>query len=345
MRHTVNAAKRGTLPDNIRRCLARMVLIGKVERKVVAGLALEFAYQESPENISQLLPLWEDPELKAMEEIGKRLLESTEPKARTIGHILQQGLGSPAEEPNPVAWRDLALDMYECLVILGSHACSVGEMADKETDSTKKKSLINSYQAFREWQTETSCAIRFLRDSNWTQAKIEIDEGYLSSTSTILDSFAAFNPNFREAIKHLREDMKKFRETALRYPSKLPFSEDRASIIARLQESLLALCEIGRTHESDLDVLDVVNYPIEKLGTAVRYLVNGVEIEHANYEVGIASDHLKHKIKGTSGSVGRNLKKISDDLEVIFSELPAKPWGIPGFGATGVESRFKSDGE
>jgi hypothetical protein len=318
-------------------------LIGEIERKVVVGIALESAYQDSPESVSRLLSLWEAPGIETMKKVSKDLLESSKPGTRAIGHVLQQGLGGDVPEPDPIAWRDLALDLYSCELNLVSYMGRVAEMLQEEKDSVRKKTLVSIHDAFREWQKGISGAIGSLRRSDWTQAKIEIDNGYLRSGSSTLDSLVTLNPNYRGGIKLLREETKKVREILLGYPSNPPFPLERAATIARLQKPLLALYEIGRTHESDPIVSDAVTYPIEKLGTAVSYLIDGVEIASANYEVGIASDHLKDRVKEIPGSVGRNLKKIADDLEMIFSELPAKPWGVPGFGAPRVESRFEDD--
>jgi len=43
----------------------------------------------------------------------------------------------------------------------------------------------------------------------------------------------------------------------------------------------------------------------------------------------------------TQPTVGKRLGKIEGELDIIFSELPAKPWPVKGFGAPGVESRFR----
>ena len=289
--------------------------------------------------------MWEDPDIKLMEETSKRLLESSEPEARTIGLILQQGLGKATQDPDPIAWRDLALDMYGTQINLIYKTSRVREMGLQENEQAKKKTLTSIYQAFRQWQVGISNAISFLRESAWTKAKISIEEAFLSSTSPTLDSLLALNPTYKEGVKSLREKTKKFREILLEYPSKLPFSVERAATISRIQEQLFALHEIGRISESDKIVFEVVEYPIEKLETAIDYLVDGEEIASANYEVGLASTHLKDRVKNISGTTGANLRSIANVIEIIFSELPAKPWSVPGFGAPGVESRFEGDDE
>jgi hypothetical protein len=320
-------------------------LHGEIERKVIVGLALEFAYNNSPGSVSQLLALWEDSDVELMEETGKRMLESAEPETRAVGLLLQQGLGKATLEPDPIAWRDLALDMYGAEVNLIFNMCRIREMSLKEKDEAKKKTLTSIYGGFQRWQAGVSNAISFLRSSEWTHAKISIEEAFLSSTSTTLDSVLTFNVGIKDGLKSLREKTGKFRGIIMEYPSKLPFSAERAPTIARLQEQLLALHEIGRANESDPIVFDAVNYPIEKLETAVDYLVEGEEIATANYEVGIASTHLKGKVRNISGTVGANLRRIASAVEIIFSELPAKPWSVPGYGAPGVESRFEGDEE
>ncbi len=309
------------------------------------GLALESAYNNSPGSVSPLISLWEDPDVKLMEETSKRLLESSELETRTIGLILQQGLGKTTLEPDPIAWRDLALDLYGTQVNLIYRMSRVREMSLQENEQAKKNTLTSIYQAFRQWQVGISNTISFLRESAWTKGKISIEEAFLNSTSATLDSLLALNPTYKEGVKSLQEKTKKFREIVMEYPSKPPFPVERAATILRLQEQLFALHEIGRISESDKIVFDVVDYPIEKLETAIDYLVDGEEIASANYEVGLASTHLKNRVKNVSGTVGANLRRIANAIEIIFSELPAKPWSVPGFGAPGVESRFEGDDE
>jgi hypothetical protein len=320
-------------------------LLAEIERRVVVGLALESAYDNSPGSVSQLLSLWEDPDVKLMEDTSEQLLESTKPEVRSLGLILQQGLGKTAPEPDPTAWRDLALDMYGTEVNLVFDMSRTREMSLKENDESKKKTLTSIYRAFQQWQAGVSNAISFLRKSKWTQAKISIEEAFLSSTSPTLDSLLTFNPDYKHGMKSLREKTKKFREIILEYPSKLPFSTEKAPTIVRIQEQLLALHEIGRTNESDMTVFDTVDYAIEKLGAAIDFLVDREEIATANYEVGLASTHLKERVQNISGTVGANLRRIANAIEVIFSELPAKPWSVPGYGAPRVESRFAGDEE
>jgi len=66
------------------------------------------------------------------------------------------------------------------------------------------------------------------------------------------------------------------------------------------------------------------------------------KIEDANYELGCACEHFKWKLD--------NIKDIKDKewtnslykrIEFLFSELPAKPWPMKGFGEPVVESRFE----
>ncbi len=111
----------------------------------------------------------------------------------------------------------------------------------------------------------------------------------------------------------------------------------------RVQELLLGLQELRSQNEKDLKVSDATSYPIEKLRTAVGYLLNrNVEVAAANYEIGISNDHLKPRVKAFAGPIARKLSDITNKLDILFSELPAKPWPVPGFGAPGVESRFNN---
>lgn len=314
------------------------------ERKVVVGLALEHAYYTSPESVTKLGPLWRNPDPKNLEQVSQELLGSMNPETRGIGLMLEQALDTTVPDPDPILWRDLALDMYESQVNLVDYMYRMGEFMYEEDDAEKKEMFSRIYDEFQRWQASVGEAIGHLRDENWTEAKIEIEEAYSLSQSGIFDSLVAINSNYKGAIEIQRRDAKKYRDTIRAYPSKLSLPADRIATIARVQELLLGLQELRSQNEKDLKVSDAASYPIEKLGTAVSYLLNlNVEVAAANYEIGISNDHLKARVKAFAGPIGHKLSDITDKLDILFSELPAKPWPVPGFGAPGVESRFKKD--
>jgi len=89
-----------------------------------------------------------------------------------------------------------------------------------------------------------------------------------------------------------------------------------------------------------------MSYPIEKLGVAVHYLMStDTTVEDANYEIGLAASHLKRNLPRISGSIRRELSLRANELDILFSKLPVKPWPVKGFGSPDVESRFGSDSE
>jgi hypothetical protein len=314
------------------------------ERRVVVGLALHHAYYTSPETATELRPLWENPDPNNVERVSRELLGSTDPEIRAIGLMLEQALDKALRDPDPIQWRDLALDMCESHVNLIDYMYRMGEFMHDEEDTEKKEMLKQIYDGFQGWQASIGEAIGNLRAASWTEAKIEIEKAYSLSQSAIFDSLVSLYSNFKGAIDIQRRDTGKYRDTIRSYSSKLPLPTDRIAIIVRVQELLLGLQELRSQNEKDMKVSDATSYPIEKLGTAVEYLLNkNVELARANYEIGISNDHLKPRIKTIAGPVGRKLSNITDKLDILFSELPAKPWPVPGFGAPGVESRFKDD--
>lgn len=117
--------------------------------------------------------------------------------------------------------------------------------------------------------------------------------------------------------------------------------EDRTTLILRVQSPYLRLLEINQEHESDFEVKNATKYGIEKLAVALSYLLSpDNEIEKANYEVGLAARDLTRMAGTVTSSVSKQLKELAEELDMIFTELPADPWPINGFGAPGVESRF-----
>src|SRR5438552_11876640 len=265
-------------------------------------------------------------------------------KTRAIGLMLEQALDKTVPDPDPILWRDLALDMRESQVHLVDYMYRMGEFMHEEADVEKKHILNRIYDEFQRWQASVGEATRHLRDENWMEAKIEIEEAYSLSQSETFNSLVTLNSNYKGAIETQRRDVKKYRDTIRLYPSKMSLPANRVATIVRVQELLLGLQELQSQNEMDLKVLDAISYPIEKLGTAVRYLLNAnVEVAAANYEIGISNDHLKDRVKAFAGPTRKNLSDITGQLDILFSELPAKPWPMPGFGAPGVESRFKKE--
>ena len=312
------------------------------EMKVVVGLALEEAYYSSPECISPLISDWESPTPRAIEEHVNRFLSSPSSDTREIGFMLERALEKDKPDPDPIAWRDLALEMSACHLNLMDYMCRVSEFILEERDDKKKIMLSQAWDVIQRWQGDIGETIADLRESNWNDAKIAVDKAYDLSLSADLDSFVLEYQNFRGAITLQREDTEKFRSKIREYPSKVVIPESRVSTILRVQERLLGLLRIRGTNESDGVIRDATSYPIEKLGTAIRYLMSpDVEVESANYEIGIGRDHLGPRVKTILGTVGKQLAKIEGELDIIFSELPAKPWPVKGFGAPGAESRFR----
>src|SRR5712692_1819337 len=164
--------------------------------------------------------------------------------------------------------------MYESQVNLVDYMYRMGEFMHEEDDVEKKETLSHIYDEFQRWQASVGEAIGDLREAKWTEAKIEIEEAYSLSQSEVFDSLVALNSNYKGAIEIQRRDAKKYRDTIRAYPSKLSLPADRVATIGRVQELLLGLQEVRSQNEKDPKVIDAASYPIEKLGTAVSYLLN-----------------------------------------------------------------------
>src|SRR5260370_33913081 len=96
------------------------------ERQVVVGLALQLAYYTSPESVIKVGPLWRDPDPKNLERVSQELLGSMNPETRAIGLSLEQALDRAVHDPDPIQWRDLALDMRESQVNLVNYMYRLG---------------------------------------------------------------------------------------------------------------------------------------------------------------------------------------------------------------------------
>jgi hypothetical protein len=70
-------------------------------------------------------------------------------------------------------------------------------------------------------------------------------------------------------------------------------------------------------------------------------LLTNSPIEDANYEIGIAVGHMRTRtLKIKDSTVRREIADTTDKLDAIFSNLPAKPWPMKGYGHPSVESRL-----
>ncbi len=304
------------------------------EMKIIVGLAMLHAYYSSPKSVGYLSPSWDNPDARIIEQQVKHLSSSSGIEERELGLMLQQALAEGVVEPDAVAWRDLALDIGSSEVNLVDYMWRVSELEKHEIDAVKKKILGDAWTALQRWQGDLGMATSSMRESKWTDAKIHIEKAHDISLSPSLDSLMRSIWQLEGAIRSHREHTQEFRERISTYPSKkIAIPKDRVGIILRVEEQLLKLHKIGVDNESDHAVQDAVSYPTEKLGTAVRYLISpDIQVEAANYEIGIASGHIRPRAKGIGGTVGRQLTQVVDALDIIFSELPAKPWPVLGFG-------------
>jgi hypothetical protein len=145
-------------------------------------------------------------------------------------------------------------------------------------------------------------------------------------------------------VSSLQERTKNLIARMLAYPSRTNIPTDRTEIILQVQAVYINLLDLQQQGKMSHDALDVISYPIEKLGVAVHYMLStNTTVEDANYEIGLAASHLKRNLPRTSGSIRQELTLRANELDVLFSKLPAKPWPVEGFGSPDVESRFGAE--
>jgi len=188
--------------------------------------------------------------------------------------ILQPAVSENIPDPDPVAWRDLALDMYTNEVNLVDYMWRVSDMADHESEPKRKQMLAEATDSLQRWQAHLGIAISQMRESRWNDVKIEIEKADDVAREPSLDSLMKSVWQFKGAIEVQRKENLDFRSRVKTYPSRLTIPKDRISTILKLQVQLLKLHEIRNEIEKNLAIHDAVSYPIEKLGTALLYLMS-----------------------------------------------------------------------
>ncbi len=314
--------------------------------RAIVALALAESYDSCEELVPTLEALCADCAADLVEETSRNLIRSTEPERQAIGFLLQSAVQEEDPEPGPIEWRELALDLTETQISAIDLMYSIRPLMDRETDSTKKQEMSRLYRVAQRLQGELGTTARAMRDSDWTSAKKTLNATKIFSTSpSKADEFGkAIDHPYKGIVRRLQEETKKLRNRILPYPSKIAVSSERVKIILRVQSAYIPLLRINHRHEKNPLIDELTSYPLEKLGVAIDYLLSsGKTIEEANYEIGLAASSLQRGLPKAQGRVREELARIAAELDLIFSELPAKPWPVEGFGSPDVESRFADD--
>lgn len=319
--------------------------VNNEEIKMICGLALEAAYFEQSSFVSKLEPIWRDPQISQIESLSDELVISKDFSAHRIGFLLQGVIQNELPDPNPIQWRDLAIEILQKQVLLVDRMYRVGEIHQKGDNPKTKQVLIDVYSALQHWQAYLGGAVKDMLESDWIGAKTNIDLAFAVSRSKDFQILGDLNGWSLGISKDLLNEAIKFRRLIMRYPSRIKFLRKRVKTTLLIQAPYLELLDIHYKCRGEPRLSSVTIYPVEKLGAAIRFLLSPhSEIEDANYEIGLAANHIQERKGKLSPSVeATKLKKIGNELERIFSILPARPWPMKGFGAPGVESRFKSE--
>jgi hypothetical protein len=320
------------------------------EVKIVIGQAVGRAYylDHAERTIPMLQRLFEEPQTTAIERVTSELLASDNPDEHSVAFMLQAALQTDLPDPDPIAWRDLALDICQFESTVADYMYRLGEeMKDKNkvTDS-EKKALVEMYDALRGWANSLGSTVYQMREENWIDAKVEIDESFCASQSQAIDALKIYykDPILAEVIDGFRGKTRQFHETILGYPSRMPIPKDRVKTILELQAIYLRLEQLHFKNRA-FELSQVILYPIEKLGDAIWMLLQtDRSVEQANYEIGLAVGNMRRGLPEIKDSaVRKELVDLADKLDVIFASLPAKPWPMKGYGHPDVESRFDSE--
>lgn len=319
--------------------------VNNEEIKMICGLALEAASLEQSSFVSKLEPIWRDPQISQIESLSDELVVSKDFSAHRIGFMLQAVIQNELPDPDSVQWRDLAIKILQRQVLLVDRMYRVGEIHQKEQDPKTKQVLIDVYAVLQHWQAFLGDAVNDMLESDWIGAKTNIGLAFIVSRSKDFQILGGLHGGSLSISRDLLNEAIKFRRLIMRYPSKIKFLRKRVKTILLIQTPYLELLDIHYKCRAEPTISSVTIYPVEKLGTAIRFLLSPhSEIEDANYEIGLAANHMQERKGKLSPSVEETkLKKIGNELERIFSILPARPWPMEGFGSPGVESRFKSE--
>ncbi len=311
--------------------------------KVIVGLALADSYDSCGSCIAILKRVWNDFGVVLVEKVAKEFLDSPDEKVQDIGFLLQSVSQVDSPDPDPEEAKDLALDIRETQISVIDLMYSL--RLSERTDVDTQRRIAEVYPLVQKWQAGLGSTASAIREGDWTTAKKSLNSAYiLTSSSHFPDIFAEIFDLFRATVRGLQERTENLRARILAYPSRTNIPINRAEIILQVQAVYINLLDLQQQGKLSQDDYDVIWYTIEKLGVAVQYLLStNTTVEDANYEIGLAASNLKRNLHRTSGSIRQELSLRANELDVLFSKLPAKPWPAEGFGSPDVESRFGAE--
>ncbi len=293
-----------------------------------------YRYDNSlPKIMDQLERLYSNQEISQGDivKLHKELTSSSNGTHRELGFALEPLINF---DPPSRDWRDLAIEMQDTEISLFDIFYRL---------EISKEQKYKSHDIL-EWLNSIGSSVNAMRKPDWIQTKTYLSKALefskAESIQKILD-----DEYLGGAMRIYQVATEKYYQEAIRYPVEVVYPEDHIDLLLELQHILLELTQTYELGKPGRVLADVILYPIEKVGVAISYLMDGKKkVETANYELGLACEHLKQKIpdlKDTPETTWAN--SIYTKLEIIFSKLPAEPWPVEGFGYPGVESRFKDN--
>ena len=301
--------------------------------RIAVGLALEAEMERDDVDsslLNRLLDLYSNPNSDAVKTVHDELLESDSFEDREVGLWLEPAL---IRRRPDFDWREVVMDMQETELDLFDLAYLI------ETSEHR-----NEFRALGllDWMNSIGSCVSNIRGGNWVLAKIDLNRAMHESLGESVEDVRK-NEDFRGAVDEHRKATRSYLERILMFPCGSNVPEDRLDTILGVQELVIELKRKYHFESTNGIPSDVFPYAIEKLGVAEDYLFDSkTSLEQAGYEVGLASEHLKGKVENIRNLEARALVvKLQERIEFLFSQLPARPWPVEGFGQLGVESRFR----
>ena len=298
-------------------------------RKIVVGLALQAGIRRNRLDPT-ISDLYSNPDPASIASLNDRLIHSKDPEDREVGFWLEPAV---KRKPPEIDWRDIVINMLETELDLLDLAYRIQTSHLRETFRV---------DGLLDWLNEIGNSVNNIRSGDWIYAKIAISRALHKSHDTSIEKIRE-NEYLTGAIDSHRKSTENYFDQILTFPCKLTMLEDRVDTILEVQDLLIEIMRKYYLESPNRILVDVILYPIEKLGVAQDYLLNPERSEEqANYEIGLASEHLKEKVVNIQNSETLKwAKNIQERIEFLFSKLPAEPWPVKGFGYPGVESRFE----
>ena len=275
--------------------------------KVIVGLALECELYNRRFN-RVLFSLYSNPNLDGIRALHDHLIVSNNHFDREVAFWLE-----PTLEQIPVKMDSISL---------------VAELQRIEIELTSLLWQVDSgiLRDINDWLNYIVNVGYSVEEGNWIHAKILMSQALQSSRTESVERIKS-DPRLRYVIEALQMETLRCFEQIRRAPSKLKMPEERFDIILEVQGILIELMRKYYLDDIEKEARDIIRYPIQKLDTALRYLMQpGTKIEAADHEVDLASEHLEWQMNNISNPKTLDwAKKTLKRMKALSTQLPSKP--------------------